>query len=55
MDPTMLAGMLVMTFAFWSYAIAIVLARLRAIVLERERGASWLAPPVARRVAEAAR
>ena len=55
MDPTMLAGMLVMTFAFWSYAIAIVLARLRAIVLERERGAAWLAPQVSRTVAEAAR
>ena len=44
MDITMLAGMLVMAFAFWFYAIAVVLARLRAIVLERERGASWLRP-----------
>jgi heme exporter protein C len=45
MEATMLTGLLVMTFAFWSYSIAIVLARLRAIVLERERGAGWLPMP----------
>lgn len=42
METTMLAGMLVMSFAFWFYSIAVVLARLRAIVLERERDAAWV-------------
>lgn len=43
METTMLVGLLVMTFAFWFYSIAVVLARLRAIVVEREQGAGWLA------------
>jgi heme exporter protein C len=43
METTMLAGMLIMSFAFWFYAIAVVLARVRAIMLERERGAAWVA------------
>ncbi|HEX6944643.1 MAG TPA: heme ABC transporter permease CcmC [Casimicrobiaceae bacterium] len=43
METTMLAGMLVMSFAFWFYAIAVVLARVRTIMLERERGAAWVA------------
>jgi heme exporter protein C len=43
MAEVMLAGMLVMVFAFWMYAIAAVLARLRAIILERERQAQWVA------------
>jgi len=43
MAEVMLAGMLVMVFAFWMYAIAAVLARLRAIILERERRAQWVA------------
>ena len=43
METTMLAGMLVMSFAFWFYAIAVVLMRVRAIMLERERGAAWVA------------
>jgi heme exporter protein C len=42
MEATMLTGMLVMTFAFWFYAIAVVLMRVRAIILERERGIRWL-------------
>ncbi|MCC6195377.1 MAG: cytochrome c biogenesis protein CcsA [Burkholderiales bacterium] len=43
MAATMLAGMLVMTFAAWFYAIAVALWRVRAIILERERGAAWVA------------
>lgn len=43
MAEIMLTGMLVMVFAFWMYAIAAVLARLRAIILERERRAQWVA------------
>jgi heme exporter protein C len=45
MEASMLAGMLVMAFAFWFYSIAVVLARVRAIVLERDRGAAWLGEP----------
>ena len=42
MATTMLLAMLIMTFAFWAYAFAVVLTRTRAIVLERERNASWV-------------
>ena len=42
MADIMLTGMLVMVFAFWMYAIAAVLVRLRAIILERERRAQWV-------------
>lgn len=42
MAMTMVAGILVMTAAAWSYTIAISLARVQAIIVERERGASWL-------------
>ncbi len=49
MESMMLAGMLVMTFAFWFYALAVVLTRVRAIIVEREAGAGWLGSPVAAR------
>ena len=42
MAMTMLAGILVMTAAAWCYTIAITLARMQAIIIERERGAGWL-------------
>jgi heme exporter protein CcmC len=42
MAMTMLAGLLIMTAAAWCYAIAVVLARVQAIIVERERGAGWL-------------
>ncbi len=42
MAQVMLAAMLVMTFAAWFYAIAVALARVRTIIVERERGAGWL-------------
>jgi heme exporter protein C len=42
MADIMLTGMVVMVFAFWMYAIAAVLARLRSIILERERRAQWV-------------
>ncbi len=38
----MLLGMLIMTLAFWAYAIGMVLARTQALIIEREAGASWL-------------
>ena len=43
MAQTMLTAMLIMTFAFWAYAFAVVFTRTRAIVLEREREAAWVA------------
>jgi heme exporter protein C len=42
MAVIMLTGMLVMTFAAWFYAVAVVLVRVRAIILERERSAPRL-------------
>lgn len=42
MAATMLAGMLVMALAFWLYAAAVALMRLRVIILERESHAQWL-------------
>ena len=41
MATPMLLGMLVMALAFWAYAIAIALARLRVVILEREQHAPW--------------
>jgi heme exporter protein C len=43
MAPAMLAAMLVLLAACWIYSIAVVLARVRIIILEREREAPWLA------------
>ena len=42
MATTMLTGMLVMALAFWMYSIAASLARLRSIILERERRSDWV-------------
>jgi heme exporter protein C len=42
MHSIMLAGMLVMAFAAWFYAVAVALWRVRAIILERERGSAWI-------------
>jgi heme exporter protein C len=38
----MLIGMLVMSLAFWVYCIAVALARVRTIILERERHTAWV-------------
>jgi heme exporter protein C len=43
MAATMFAGMLLVAAAFWMYAIAAALARVRAIILERERNTRWVA------------
>jgi len=43
MAQTMLTGMLLMTFAYWMYSIAVVLARVRCIILEREKHTAWVA------------
>jgi heme exporter protein C len=42
MAATMLLGMLLMALAAWMYSIAAALARLRGIILERERDAEWV-------------
>ena len=42
MASTMLWGMLIMSIAFWLYAIAAVLTRVRSVILERERNADWV-------------
>jgi heme exporter protein C len=42
MAMTMLAGMLLMAFAAWMYSIAVSLARVRGIILARERDAEWV-------------
>ncbi|MBL8339483.1 MAG: heme ABC transporter permease CcmC [Rhodoferax sp.] len=42
MATTMLWGMLIMSLALWMYVIAVTLARVRCIILERERHADWV-------------
>jgi heme exporter protein C len=42
MAKAMLAGMLLMALAAWMYSIATALARVRRIILERERDAEWV-------------
>jgi heme exporter protein C len=41
MATPMLAGMLTMALAFWMYCIAMALARVRNLILEREQHAAW--------------
>lgn len=43
MAALMLQAMLVMAGACWTYSIAVILARVRCIILERERRAAWAA------------
>jgi heme exporter protein C len=42
MAKTMLLGMLIMALAAWMYSFAACFARLRSIILERERDAAWV-------------
>lgn len=42
MDPVMLWTMLIMTLGFWAYAIAVVMTRVRGIILEREKNTTWV-------------
>ncbi len=46
MAPPMLAAMLIMLAACWLYSIAVVLARLRCTILDREQSAAWAAEAV---------
>jgi heme exporter protein C len=41
MAAIMLQGMLVMALALWAYCFAVVFARARLVILERERGVAW--------------
>ena len=42
MAVPMLWGMLIMVVAFWMYTITVALARVRSIILERERHTEWV-------------
>ncbi|MCG3190644.1 MAG: Heme exporter protein C [Burkholderiaceae bacterium] len=42
MAQTMLLAMLLMTFAFWAYAFAVVFTRAQALALQREYGTDWV-------------
>jgi heme exporter protein C len=42
MAATMLLGMLLLALAAWMYSLAVAFARLRGIILERERDAEWV-------------
>ena len=42
MAATMLWGMLLMALCFWMYSIAVAFARVRTILLERERHTDWV-------------
>jgi heme exporter protein C len=41
MATIMLTGMLVMVFAFWMYSVAVILARVRIYIAEREHHSMW--------------
>jgi heme exporter protein C len=41
MAGTMVTAMLVMMLGFWMYSIAVTLARVRCVIVERERPPSW--------------
>jgi heme exporter protein C len=43
MHVSMQQAMFTMLAACWLYAIAVVLARVRSIILERERNTTWIA------------
>jgi heme exporter protein C len=42
MHATMFTGMMLMTFAFWMYAVGTTLVRARALILDRERRTRWV-------------
>ncbi len=52
MATTMLTAMLLMTFGFWMYSIAVSLARVRCIMVEREYQPVWNKPTALPDVAE---
>jgi heme exporter protein C len=42
-EPNILTAMLVTTFGFWMYCFAVILMRVRNIILQRESHTSWVA------------
>jgi heme exporter protein C len=42
MAAIMLWGMLLMALAFWFYTVALVLYRVRTLILQRERHTAWV-------------
>jgi heme exporter protein C len=42
MAMTMFTGMIIMALGFWMYSIAAALARVRCVILERERHTEWV-------------
>jgi heme exporter protein C len=42
MAMTMFAGMIIMALGFWMYSIAAAFARVRCVILERERHTEWV-------------
>jgi heme exporter protein C len=53
MAATMVTAMLVMTLGFWMYSIAVTLARMRCVIVERERQPAWGKNASIQEVAEA--
>ncbi len=53
MAATMLTAMLLMTLGFWMYSIAVTLARMRCVIVEREQPSSWGKHSSIQEVAEA--
>jgi len=47
MATTMLWGMLLMALALWMYCIAAILHRVRSVILEREKRATWMGELIA--------
>jgi heme exporter protein C len=52
MATTMVTAMLVMMLGFWMYSMAVTLARMRCVILERERQPAWGKQAAAPDVAE---
>lgn len=52
MADTMLTAMLLMTVAFWAYAFAVVFMRARAMALERDAHAGWVAALARERITQ---
>jgi len=53
MATTMVTAMLVMTVGFWMYSFAVTLARMRCVILDRERQPMWGKQTSVQEVAEA--
>ena len=53
MATTMVIAMLLMTLGFWMYSIAVTLARMRCLIVARERQPSWGKHSSTQEVAEA--